>query len=203
MSDAPPASSLFLVRHGLVDNPNELAYGHLPRFGLSAEGRQQADRAARWLSSHSIRAVFTSPLLRARQTADILRLTLGDVPLHRDRRLRESELARHWQGTVWSEIATLHADLYSMFESSPSEITVGETMTAMAARVAAACLSAQRRYPGAAVALVSHRDPIVALRLTLTSGDLDALNNTACRQGSVVVLRAEGRSLRFVEYVEP
>ena len=34
-----------LLRHGEVDNPQEVYYGRLPGFGLSAEGRRQAQHA--------------------------------------------------------------------------------------------------------------------------------------------------------------
>lgn len=203
MNDGAPASRLFLVRHGRVDNPDELAYGHLPRFRIDPEGRRQAERAARWLAAEGVIALYTSPLLRARQTALIVRRELGEVPLHQDRRLRESELARFWQGLPWQQIARTHPDLYAAFESTPSQITTGETMAAMAARMASVCQSAARRYSGAAVALISHRDPILALRLTVSGGDLDALNRTACLPGSITELLWRGNGFDFVRYVEP
>jgi broad specificity phosphatase PhoE len=200
---AEGVNSLFLVRHGRVHNPDELAYGHLPRFALDAEGREQAARAAAWLVPHDIAAVYVSPLLRARQTARVIQRAAGEVRLHRDVRLRESELARFWQGLPWQELTTVHADLYATFESTPSLVETGETMTAMAARMRAACLSASRRYPGRAVALVSHRDPILALRFAVTDGDFDALNRTPCQPGSITELAASGRRIEFIRYLEP
>jgi broad specificity phosphatase PhoE len=180
-----------------------VAYGHLPRFGLDAEGRRDAERAAVFLAERQIAAIVTSPLLRARQTARVIRRAAGDVPLHQDVRLRESELARFWQGVPWRELTVVHADLYATFETTPSLIDTGETMAAMAARMRSACLSAARRYSGDAVALVSHRDPILALRFALTDGDFDALNNTPCRQGSITELWVEGRRVTFERYIEP
>src|SRR6266508_81937 len=100
---------LFLVRHGRVHNPRELAYGHLPRFRLDAEGRSQASRASAWLARAGVGALVSSPLLRARQTTGIIRGQAGPIPLHLDRRLRESELARFWQRLAWVEIAREHA----------------------------------------------------------------------------------------------
>ncbi|MFN8557863.1 MAG: histidine phosphatase family protein, partial [Dehalococcoidia bacterium] len=112
---------LFLVRHGRVHNPRRLAYGYLPRMGLDPSGRAQAERAGTWLCSWRPVAVYTSPLLRALQTTRaILPRLLGcaDVagasgptgplapagpPVHRSSLLRESELARYWQGTPIDE----------------------------------------------------------------------------------------------------
>lgn len=73
------------VRHGEVDNPQGVYYGRLPGFGLSDEGRCQAQRAARYLaqrvtasrmppssSPRTPAAIYSSPLRRAYQTASIL-----------------------------------------------------------------------------------------------------------------------------------
>jgi broad specificity phosphatase PhoE len=109
-----------LVRHGEVDNPQEVYYGRLPGFGLSAEGRRQAEQAARYLaqrattrvlpppSSPQIPAVlYSSPLRRAHQTAQILadRLPglspvisphLTEVYTPYDGQTRQAMLARDW-----------------------------------------------------------------------------------------------------------
>lgn len=199
----PAPARLYLVRHGHVHNPDELAYGHLPRFPLDAEGRAQAERAAVWLAERDIVAVYRSPLLRARQTAEILRLALGAVPLHTWYDLRESELARVWQGLAWRDIAASQPELFAAFEQAPSTITVGETMVAMAARVRAVCLRAARRYPGGGVALVSHRDPILALRLAVEGRSADDLNHTRCQPGSITTLESAGKTLSFAGYEEP
>jgi broad specificity phosphatase PhoE len=74
-----------IVRHGEVDNPAEVYYGRLPGFGLSAEGRRQAQATAVYLaqrvttgmlpprsSPQTPDAVYCSPLRRAHQTAAIL-----------------------------------------------------------------------------------------------------------------------------------
>ena len=74
-----------LVRHGEVDNSLDVYYGRLPGFGLSDEGRRQAQAAAVYLAQRATSsmlpppdspqlpaAVWCSPLSRARQTARIL-----------------------------------------------------------------------------------------------------------------------------------
>lgn len=59
------------VRHGTVDNPRDVFYGRLPGFVLSVEGDRQARAAAEALRHEPIAAIYTSPMRRARQTADI------------------------------------------------------------------------------------------------------------------------------------
>lgn len=61
-----------LVRHGEVHNPDSIFYGRLPRFGLSAFGEAAAAAAGRELRFLKPVALYASPLLRARRTAEIL-----------------------------------------------------------------------------------------------------------------------------------
>lgn len=60
---------LLLVRHGVVHNPENIIYGRLPNFRLSARGELQAQAAGAALQHIPLAAIFTSPLLRAQQTA--------------------------------------------------------------------------------------------------------------------------------------
>ncbi len=69
---------LILVRHGLPvreENPD----GRPADPALSAEGRDQARRVAEWLARERVDALYTSPLLRARETAAPLETRLGLV----------------------------------------------------------------------------------------------------------------------------
>ncbi|HUM36859.1 MAG TPA: histidine phosphatase family protein, partial [Anaerolineae bacterium] len=60
---------LLFIRHGLVHNPDNLIYGRLPGFELSELGHRQAQAAAAALRATPLAALFSSPQLRARQTA--------------------------------------------------------------------------------------------------------------------------------------
>lgn len=67
-------TTIHFVRHGTVHNPQEIFYGRLPRFSLSTEGRLRAQKLGRFFENHPIQAIFSSPLLRARQTASEISL---------------------------------------------------------------------------------------------------------------------------------
>jgi broad specificity phosphatase PhoE len=62
------AVKLLLVRHAEPDTE----HGPRPDPPLSARGRAQASALARWLADDELAAVYTSPLLRARETAGFL-----------------------------------------------------------------------------------------------------------------------------------
>jgi phosphohistidine phosphatase len=72
---------LFLVRHAHADDgsPDELRR-------LSADGRRQASDLGRRFADVDLDAVLTSPLLRARQTAEAIGRAAG-APIRVDERL--------------------------------------------------------------------------------------------------------------------
>lgn len=63
---------VYLIRHGGVENPSGIKYGRLPGFPLSETGRRQVEVLAKNLEGQGIQAVYASPLLRTKQTAEIL-----------------------------------------------------------------------------------------------------------------------------------
>ncbi|OWA34059.1 hypothetical protein B9G55_17150 [Saccharibacillus sp. O16] len=75
------AITIWLVRHGLKEK-------EIGDVGLTLEGIQQAKSAAQALSSRPITLILSSPLRRAKETAEYLAQAL-QLNVHEDRRLRE------------------------------------------------------------------------------------------------------------------
>ena len=73
MSGVGARTELYLVRHGEQEPSGD---------GLSAAGREQAERLGRRLRGTPFSRIHHSPLPRAAQTADILAGHLPDVPRH-------------------------------------------------------------------------------------------------------------------------
>jgi broad specificity phosphatase PhoE len=70
------------VRHGEAEDDVEDAYGGCANFRLTAAGREQAAANAARLEASGTQAIFSSPLARAVETAEILNKGLGgNVPL--------------------------------------------------------------------------------------------------------------------------
>src|SRR5437764_3495544 len=63
-------TTLHLVRHGEVENPQGVLYGCLPGFVLSDAGRSMSEAAARALADRDVAFVWSSPLERAVETAE-------------------------------------------------------------------------------------------------------------------------------------
>lgn len=147
-----------MLRHAEVHNPKDIVYGRLPRFGLSERGREQARMAARFLSTRDVRAMYTSPLLRARQTADIVREE-RPVPLRTSSLLLE--VATSYQGSP----STILQPGFSFYE--PKREPHDESMADVFDRFSRMLRTVVKRHAGETVVLVSHADPIAIMRLGL------------------------------------
>jgi broad specificity phosphatase PhoE len=178
-----------LVRHGLVENPRRLVYGRLPGFSLSRDGRAQAEAAARRLGGRPIVALYSSPLERAQETAQVISAALG-LPVNVREELTEAALAAVWEGLEWAHVRETHRAQWETYLHRPLELTdIPETVAALADRMAGAVRSLAAAHPGAEVVAVSHGDPIKAGVIALTGGDLADLNRFYLPTGGIVSLR--------------
>jgi broad specificity phosphatase PhoE len=188
----PPAPTLVhLVRHGVVENPRRVVYGRTPGWHLSAEGRAQADAAARRLAGRPIAAVYSSPLERAQETAEVVARAVG-APLMVREDLTEAALAAPWEGLPWSHVKEADRARWETYLHRPAELAdVPEGVSALAARMERAIREIAAAHPGAEAVAVSHGDPIKAGVLALTGGAHEGLSRLYLPTGAVMSLRIE------------
>lgn len=105
------ATTLYLMRHGHVHNPTNILYGRLPGFRLSELGIQQARAAREWLAGKPIKAIYSSPMERARQTASIVAQRHDALSPRIDERILE--VWTPYEGRPTAELAAAGWDLYS------------------------------------------------------------------------------------------
>ena len=146
-------TTITLLRHGLVENPNAIYYGRLPHFGLAARGRAQAIAAGRYLADANISAIYHSPLLRAEQTAGLVAAQLSaPAPLIACDLL--TEIYSPYDGQTIAAMEQRNWDFYG--EIAPPY----ETPADILARVLAFFAHARAEYPGRHIVAVSHGDLI-------------------------------------------
>ena len=63
---------IYFLRHGEVENPGQILYGRLAGFRLSENGRKRIQDLVKELEDIKIDYLYTSPLLRARETGRII-----------------------------------------------------------------------------------------------------------------------------------
>ncbi len=186
---------VYLVRHGNARNPRKVAYGFLRGFPLSERGRREAEVAAEFLADRPVSRLYASPLQRARQTAAIIAARHPGVAVRRSPLLRESEQSRLWQGHRWEEMPALYPERWRLYQERPGEFNEGESLAQIAARLARAVVRAARDSGDRAAVCVSHRDPIVALRLWASGGTFDLLHELDCATASVTAFELTGEGL--------
>jgi broad specificity phosphatase PhoE len=99
----PGRGIFYFVRHGETEwNRVGRVMGRLP-IPLSEEGRAQVRALIPMLLDLGSRVVWTSPLPRARETAEEIASGLGGLPLHVEEELTEVDYG-DWEGRTFAEI---------------------------------------------------------------------------------------------------
>ena len=144
------------VRHGETAHNRDGRLQGRADLDLSERGADQAVRLARRFPAGSLATVFTSPLRRARQTADAIAAVCG-AAVEVDERLIELDYG-DWDGRA---LADIPSDAWAAWRADPAFAPPGgESLVAVTDRVADFCR--ERLAVGGAVAAVSHVSPIKA-----------------------------------------
>lgn len=131
--------TLVLTRHGLTTRSTpEQHLGQTIDVPLNDPGRDQAIALAARLAPIAFDRVISSPLLRARQTAEAIREAPCEVPrppLETDRRLLEMDYGE-WEGLTYEQIDARDARERRLWEQDPAAIPCpgGESGNDVAAR---------------------------------------------------------------------
>jgi broad specificity phosphatase PhoE len=199
---SPDITTVHLLRHGEVHNPEKVLYGRLPGYRLSTDGEAMAGKAAAWFAGRDVTHLVSSPLERAQQTAQPIAGTL-ELPVTIDDRLIEAGNA--FEGLrVGVGDGALRAPRHWWKLRNPFRPSWGEPYVEIAARMLAAAEAARDAARGSEAVLVSHQLPIWTVRLHL-EGRRYAHDprRRQCGLASVTSLVYEGDRFVRVEYAEP
>ncbi len=162
-----------LVRHGHVYNPQRIYYGRLPRFRLSENGRRQAAATAQTFINQQVSAVYSSPMLRARQTAQIIADAVQQR-VHRSKRLLESYTPFDGQ-----PFAVLEERRWDAYTGSPPEY---EQPDDIVARMTYFIATARRKHKGGHIVAVTHADPVAFTALWAAARPISIVGRKQLRQ---------------------
>ena len=167
-------SIVHLIRHGEVHNPRQILYGRLPYFRLTDRGRRQARATGTRLRASGIDAVFSSPMLRARQTAAEIIRQCGPLELHISSLLNEVYTA--YEGCPGQEVDDRNGDIYT--DAAPCfeqpEAVVERTLKFIRRELG--------NRPGRRIAAVTHGDIVTFMVLWAKGLALTPTNKTRLRQ---------------------
>jgi broad specificity phosphatase PhoE len=195
-------TTVHLLRHGEVHNPGGILYGRLPGFLLSTAGEGMARRAAEWFTGHDVVHLVSSPLERARQTAQPVADAFG-LDVQTDERLIEAGNA--FEGmAVAGGTGVFRAPRNWWRLRNPLRPSWGEPYVEIAARMIAAVEAARDAARGHEAVLVSHQLPIWTTRLHVEGRRFaHDPRRRECALASVTSLTYEDDRLVGVSYAEP
>ncbi len=156
---APDTCWLYLIRHGATENnradPPRLQ-GRRTDPPLSEEGRRQAQRTGEFLSACRLDGVYSSPLLRARQTAEAVAEPHG-LEVQVDDGLIEVDVGL-WEGQSWEDIQKMEPEAYRAFmtDAYANPYLGGENLRTVLARAVPAFERLMSEHLARCIATVAH-----------------------------------------------
>ncbi|WP_436763460.1 histidine phosphatase family protein [Streptosporangium sp. V21-05] len=158
------ATSLYLLRHGETPLSVERRFSGLGDPELTPNGLAQAEAAAAKLAGrpYGVQVIVSSPLRRARATAEIVAARAG-LEVVVEEGLRETDFG-DWEGHTFTEIQRRWPDELAAWLADPSAAPPGgESFGEAARRVQATGDLLIERYEGKTILAVSHVTPIKML----------------------------------------
>lgn len=197
-------TTVHLMRHGEVHNPDGVLYGRIPGYHLSELGHTMAQRVATFFAEgdHDIARVIASPLQRAQETATPIAGAL-ELELGTDERVIEA--SNYFEGKTFGVgDGSLRRPQHWPRLINPWRPSWGEPYVEQAARMRAAIEDARRSVEGREVVLVSHQLPIWITRLSYENRRfLHDPRKRECSLASVTSLRFDGDRFVGLHYQEP
>jgi broad specificity phosphatase PhoE len=150
------STRIILIRHGETLWNLEKRCQGFTDIPLSEAGERQAELLSRALSREPLAAVYSSDLIRARRTAEIIARPHG-LPVSTDARLRELNQGE-LEGQNMEGLLAHHAELLKNWMADPAhtQMPKGESLLEIQARGWAAISEIAARHPDQAVAVVAH-----------------------------------------------
>jgi broad specificity phosphatase PhoE len=169
----PILTTLLLVRHAETEDNATMRLSGWTDTDLSPRGERQVELLADHFNRHHghIDRLYSSPLIRARRTAEAIGARTGHTPVLLDD-LREMYFGE-LDGRPFEELREAYAHLLAADENSELDDFVwpsGESRSGFTARVLRVTNAIARHHPGAAVGIVTHGGFIATL-LTILHGE--------------------------------
>lgn len=202
----PVPTRLCIVRHGETDwNAGKRIQGQID-IPLSSLGHAQARATGNALKNEGFAAIYSSDLLRAKQTAEAtahIAPHFSQVPVRLHPGLRE----RHFgllQGLTYEEAMVRHPVAYAQHRGrNPHFVPAGgESLLDLAARLAETFAEIVRAHAGESVLLFTHGGVLDIVYRQATAMSLEAPRNFAIPNCAINWIEAVGSSWTLLSWAE-
>jgi broad specificity phosphatase PhoE len=163
----PSPSGVYLARHGQTAYNKEGRFQGQQEVPLDDTGRAQAAELAERAAGYGFAALWCSPLLRARETADVVAVRISLQP-REDARFMETD-AGDWTNRSFKEVIAEAPELFASFANAEAGFAFpgGESFAAQELRVGAALDDVEK---GALPALVVCHGMVIRAALSVRVG---------------------------------
>ena len=182
--------SIIFLRHGQAKNNTErVLAGRTPGVPLTEEGVDQSEKAAKFLEEMNISAIYSSPIERAKNTAEIVGKH-NSIDVRIDDRLIELDMGK-FTGKPYDEIFSSHGNVFMKFYRGELEIAHNgvETFEEVKKRIRDMVDHVIDNHPDENVVLVTHMDPIKAMLSTVVSFSPENLYELIIPNASLNIFR--------------
>jgi phosphoserine phosphatase len=190
---------IYLVRHGQTSWNQEQRLQGLRDIPLNRTGIRQSHRLAKWYRNTGVRRIVSSPLLRARRTAQILAECTGRTPIIDDR-LREIDHGP-WTGLRLGAIEDRFPEDFRTWSFFPEKLRLsnGESLMAVYRRCTGALLDLIKDNPHEDILVVSHGVVNALLLCAALGADLSRLREYSPHNAAVSSLTVQRGKIIAVE----
>jgi len=187
---------IIFLRHGQATNNTErVLAGRTEGIPLTETGIKQAEHTAQFLEHMNISRIYSSPIQRAKHTAEIVgKHNSLDVTI--DDRLIELDMGK-FTGMPYDEIFSNHGNVFMKFYNGELEIAHNgvETFSEVKKRVLGIVDHVIEKHPDENVVLVTHMDPIKAMLSTIIDLSPTNLFELIIANASLNLFREKDRKL--------
>jgi broad specificity phosphatase PhoE len=143
-----PGKRILLIRHGETDWNRIHRFQGRSDLPLNAKGRDQARDLAFALREESLTAMYSSPLVRAMETAHLIRVFHPSVPLFEEGGLAEMDFGE-FEGMEAQRWAVEYPDFRKAWQESPGSVTMpgGESLQDVQSRAIDTLKRITKPYP--------------------------------------------------------
>lgn len=182
---------IYLIRHGQTTGDVEDRYGGAYDDELTDKGKTQAQELANKLTNSDIQILFCSPMIRTKQTAEILKSKLDcEIKIVED--LKERNKNGILTGMTKEEAKVKYPELVEELKNYRNQIEGAESQNDFVERIKKAFTEVTNNLNYSTIGIVTHGGPIWAIFT-------DILNNNGLvhiGDCAYVVLDKNGQNLK-------
>ncbi|MBI2623772.1 MAG: histidine phosphatase family protein [Candidatus Liptonbacteria bacterium] len=172
LAEAWEIMHIYFIRHGQTTGDIEDRYGGDYDDHLTERGRSQAEELAEKLKDKGIEAVLSSPLLRARETAEILAKRFGCAVTVKQH-LKERSMYGALTGMKREEAKKLYPELVELVKNRMNTLPGAEMYEAFSNRIQLVVREMTKDIRYECIAVVFHGGPVkVLFRDVLKKGEI-------------------------------